>query len=55
MLSDRPQQFRYILHRETRFFELKIIYFVDEASLTVYITDFFPTTMHPKGLGGSDL
>lgn len=43
---------RYILLRETRHFELKIVYVVKEAEATVWVTDFFPTVMHPKRLRG---
>jgi uncharacterized membrane protein (UPF0127 family) len=42
------EEFRYILFKETKHFELKIIYFVDENEEVVYITDFFPTKMHPQ-------
>jgi hypothetical protein len=41
-------EYRYILFRETRFFELKIIYRVDESAATVFVVDYFPTSMHPK-------
>ncbi len=46
------KQVRYILLRETRHLELKIIYVVEEDELLVRITDFFPTMMHPKGIRG---
>lgn len=46
---------RYILLRETRHFELKIVYVVDEEECLVRVTDFFPTMMHPKRIrGGGD-
>jgi hypothetical protein len=54
MIEKNVKQFRYILFRETRFFELKILYFVNEEHHTVYVTDFFPTVMHPKRLGKSE-
>lgn len=47
-LSDRPKGYRYILHKESRYFLIKIIYFIDELNSTVFITDFFPTSMDPK-------
>lgn len=47
-LGSFQEGFRYILFRETRFFELKIIYHVDEDSAKVLVVDFFPTPMHPK-------
>lgn len=37
-----------ILKRKT----VKIIYFVEEETKHVYITDFFPTEMHPSKLKG---
>lgn len=39
---------RFILFRETRHFELKILYYVDEDTATVFVVDYFPTAMHPK-------
>jgi hypothetical protein len=47
-LSKANQDFRFILYRENRNFEIKIIYFVDEEQKRVFITDFFPTKMHPQ-------
>ncbi|MFD2037593.1 type II toxin-antitoxin system RelE/ParE family toxin [Belliella marina] len=49
-LAAFKQGFRFILFKENRDFELKIVYFIDETENTVYITDFFPTKMHPKKL-----
>jgi hypothetical protein len=46
------KQVRYILLRETRHFELKIVYLVEEEELLVRVTDFFPTMMHPKRIRG---
>lgn len=46
-LSHFKEDFRFILHKESRIFELKIIYFVQEENQMVYITDFFPTKMNP--------
>jgi len=42
------EEFRFILFRETKHFELKIIYFIEENKEVVYVTDFFPTKMHPR-------
>lgn len=39
--------YRYILFRETRYFELKIVYFIDDQVDQVFVTDFFPTKMNP--------
>lgn len=47
-LEHFDQTFRFLLHQETRNFEIKIIYFVQEDLRTVYVTDFFPTSMHPN-------
>lgn len=49
-LSHREEQFRFILHKESRIFEIKIIFYIMEESRTVFITDFFPTKMHPNKL-----
>lgn len=47
-LSELEEEFRFILHKETKYFEVKIIYYVDEEKSTVYVTDFFPTRMSPQ-------
>lgn len=47
-LEEAREEFRFILHKETKHFEIKIIYYIDEISETVYITDFFPTKMNPQ-------
>jgi hypothetical protein len=47
-LSSFREEFRFILYKENKNFELKIIYFFDETELIVYLTDFFPTKMHPQ-------
>ena len=47
-LMNRSKGYRYILHKESRNFLIKIIYFIDESNSTVYVTDFFPTSMNPK-------
>lgn len=51
-LEHLENEFRFLLHRESRNFEIKIIYFASEKSKTIYITDFFPTTMNPSRLAG---
>jgi hypothetical protein len=51
-LSDRPKDYRYILHKESRYFLIKIIYFIDELNSTVFVTDFFPTSMNPDKIIG---
>ncbi len=42
--------YRTILFKETRYFELKIVYYVDEQNIIVEVTDFFPTLMNPDKL-----
>ena len=49
-LTGYPQEFRYLLYQETRYFTLKIIYYLDEAVQKVYVTDFFPLQMNPDQL-----
>jgi len=53
-LKDKDHLVRYILFKETRFLEIKILYHVDEQERTVRITDYFPTPMHPKRMRGKD-
>lgn len=48
MLWGKLSTFRYILFRETRHFELKIIYFENDQTNEVYVVDYFPTVMHPN-------
>lgn len=47
-LNDYKEEFRYILFKETRNVELKIIYYLDSSINTVYVTDIFPVLMHPE-------
>lgn len=47
-LANLPKDYRFILHKESRYFCLKIIYFVLETELKVVVTDFFPTSMDSK-------
>jgi len=49
--SNKNGTFRFILLRETRIVEIKIIYRADEISRTIFVTDFFPTRMNPKKIG----
>jgi len=41
------QVFRFILFKVSKFFEIKIIYFIEESQNIVQVTDFFPTKMNP--------
>ena len=50
-LEEAKEKFRFILHKETKHFEIKIIYFINESEKTVYVTDFFPTKMNPQKIG----
>ncbi|RJE70584.1 hypothetical protein [Reichenbachiella sp. MSK19-1] len=47
-LSNLPHNFRFILYKETKQFELKIVYYIEEKNDRVYVTDFFPTRMNPS-------
>ncbi len=50
VLKKYPQQFRFILYKETRNFEIKIIYYVNQSISKIYVTDFFPVLMYPEKL-----
>ena len=47
-LSRRKKSYRYLLYKRTSRTSVKILYYVDEKSKTVYVTDFFPTEKDPK-------
>lgn len=47
LIRIRDPIFRFVLHKETKFFEIKIIYFIEESQNRVHVTDFFPTKMNP--------
>jgi hypothetical protein len=47
-LARRKKQYRYVLYKRTSRASVKIIYYVDGKSKTVYVTDFFPTEKDPK-------
>lgn len=51
LLAEVPGDFRFILFRETKSLEIKIIYLIDEEK-TVFVTDFFPTRMNPSKVFG---
>lgn len=42
-LSNRSQGYRYLLYRRSSRTDIKVIYYIDQSSSTVYVTDFFPT------------
>ncbi len=50
-LNHMDHDFRFILHKESRNFEIKIIYFASVKTETIFVTDFFPTLMNPTKLG----
>jgi hypothetical protein len=47
LIQIRDHIFRFVLHKETKFFEIKIIYFIEESEHKVLVTDFFSTKMNP--------
>lgn len=47
-LDEAKEDFKFILFKETKHFEIKIIYYINEKEATVYITDFYPTKMNPQ-------
>ncbi len=52
-LNDPDHDFRFLLHKESRNFEIKIIYIAADESQTIFVTDFFPTLMHPDNMVSS--
>lgn len=42
-LKNRRLDYRFILYQRTKRADIKIIYYVEEKSKSVYVTDFFPT------------
>lgn len=47
-LQDQNREYRFILFERHNRATIKIIYFVDIERSKVYITDYFPTEMHPR-------
>ena len=47
-LEEAKENFKFILYKETKHFEIKIIYYINEDEGKVYVTDFFPTKMDPQ-------
>lgn len=41
-------KYRFILFKSTSKAVVKIVYYVDKKNSTVYVTDFFPTSMDDK-------
>ena len=50
LLSGNTQRFKFILYKETRNLEIKIIYYIDQPAKKVYVTDLFPVLMNPAKL-----
>ena len=50
-LSGNPQEYRFILYKETRNVEVKIIYYIEEQIKKVYVTDIFPVKKNPDQMG----
>ena len=42
------RDYKFIIYKETRNLEIKIIYFINEEALLVNITDFFPVLKAPQ-------
>lgn len=51
VISDTIEGCRFILFKETRILELKIMYVVDEGKNQVTVVDLFPTRMNPEKMG----
>ncbi len=49
-LKGEGQEFRFLLLKRTPRAQIKVVYYVDELSKTVFVTDFFPTEKDPKQL-----
>lgn len=47
-LARYDKEFRALIYHVTKRNTVKIIYFIDEAKRTVYVTDFFPTRQDPN-------
>ncbi len=47
-LEEAKEDFRFILYKETKHFEVKIIFYINKDEGNVYVTDFFPTKMDPQ-------
>lgn len=47
-LAKFRKEFRYLLYNITKRKTVKIIYFIEEETHKVYVTDFFTTLMNPE-------
>lgn len=50
-LSQRSEEYRFLLFERTKRTTVKIIYYVDEPAKKIYITDFFPCEMSEERIG----
>ncbi|MEX2567829.1 MAG: type II toxin-antitoxin system RelE/ParE family toxin [Cyclobacteriaceae bacterium] len=50
-LSFLGKSHRFLLYKYTQNRSIRIIYFVEEQTKTVYVTDFFPTKMNTLKIG----
>lgn len=49
-LEHRAENYRFIIYERTDEAAVKIIYYVDEYSKTIYLTDFFPCEMSDQNI-----
>jgi plasmid stabilization system protein ParE len=47
-LVGQKRTYRFILFERHKDATIKVIYFIDDTILKVYVTDFFPTEMNPS-------
>jgi hypothetical protein len=50
-LAQRHEVYRFLLFERTKRTTVKIIYYVDEQTQTIYLTDFFPCEMSEGRIG----
>lgn len=48
LLEERRNDYRFLVYRRTKQITVKIVYYVDEITQTVNITDLFPSEMSPE-------
>ena len=51
-LKNKGVNYRFLLFRQSRNLELKIVYYILEQDKKVYVTDFFPVLMNPNKVRG---
>jgi len=47
-LKHLSDDYRFVLYDITKRNQIKIIFFIEESTKTIYITDFFPCSMNPN-------